>query len=918
MKPLFLTASEANLAAPECIGGKASGLAWLGRHGFPVPPWVVLPTDTTAELLRAHGRQERVQRALRTLPEDPDEARAVLASLRERIVALDPPPSFMAELRRVLANLPGDEEAPVAVRSSAVGEDGSAVSFAGQLDSFLCARDAEAVARAVLRCWASALSDRAVAYRRQHGLPPDELRVAVVIQTVVEGDASGVLFTAHPVTGSRRHALVAAAHGLGEGVVSGHVDADEWTVPIDDEGPVEAHVRTQAEAARFDSGAGAVRYCALSEEVGRTPTLAEADVRVLVALGARAARAAGRPLDIEWTRKGGEWWLLQARPITALPSPEAGARDVWDNANIQESYCGVTTPLTFSFARRAYATVYRQTMRTVRLPERTVAAHAHLLDTLLGLHRGRVYYHIDHWYRGLLLLPAFRRNKADMERMMGLQHPVDFIEDETRSLGERLRRLPGLALTLGRLLHRFARIDGLVADFHRAFRVAYEAVDRAGLHTRSAAELVDLTRTMRAQMLERWTVPIVNDFFVMMMGGRVRRALERAGVEQPDLALSGLLAGLDELESLAPTRRLLALCDTVRQDAELTSLIDELPDERLPAAVQAVDPAFWAACEDYIEAYGDRCPGELKLETLTVREGPARLFAMLRGLLARPDLGPMELQRGGRDLRARTEREVEAQIRRSSGPLGRLRVRRFRRDLDRFRRGVRHRESTRMERARMFGLFRSVYLELGRQLHLGGELDGPRDILFLTVDEIDALRDGTAVQTDLRPLVRARRAEFARYEREDLPHHFATWGLASLGNVHRAPASPVSEGEASLQGVGCYPGLVEGGVAVVEDPERPPEVAGRILCAVRTDPGWTPLFPQASGLLVERGSALSHSAVVARELGIPCIVGLPGLTQRLRTGDRVRMDGGAGRVEVFERSTGAGVAGVVGEGALER
>ena len=897
MNASLLSAADAARARPYRVGGKAGGLAWLGQHGFPVPPWLVVPADAVAAWLPADVAQR-----LREASENAD--LLALQSLRREIETLPLPAALLDELRTALPTLTSGQTGPVAVRSSAVGEDGAAASFAGQLDSFFVEATPEAVARAVWRCVASAWSDRAVAYRRQHGLAPADVQVAVIVQRVVEGEASGVLFTAHPVTGSRRHALVSAALGLGEGVVSGRVEADAWTAPLDGDGPLDAAICEQTEAARFDTQTQSVRYQPVAKSAGMAPALDEAAVRELVALGRRAARLAGHPLDIEWTRAEGRFWLLQARPITALPAPQAGVgpRTVWDNSNIQESYCGVTTPLTFSFARRAYATVYRQTMRAVGIPERTVAAHGPVLDALLGLHRGRVFYHIDHWYRGLLLLPAFRRNKADMERMMGLQQPVDFVDEDELPHLERLRRLPGLAQTLARLLARFSRIDAEVAGFHQSFREAYDEVDRTGLHLYTPAELVDLARHMRATMLERWTAPIVNDFYVMMMAGRVRRALVRAGIETPDLAVSGLLAGLDGLESLQPTRRLLALAATLRADAALSALVGALPDDQLTAAVQAEHPAFWLDCAAFLEDYGDRCPGELKLETVTPREAPARLFALLRGLLARPDLGPSGLQHAGDALRRQTEREVDAQIRRSGGVAGRLRARRFRADLGRFRRGVRHRESTRMERTRMFGLFRSVYLELGRQLSLTGHLAGARDIFYLTADEIDALRDGTAVQTELRPLVAARREEFARYEADDVPHHFATWDLASLSDAHAPALREMDEGS-RLVGTGCFPGRVEGEAAVVTDPEHPPEVAGRVLCAVRTDPGWTPLFPQARALLVERGSALSHSAVVARELGIPCIVGLPGLMARVQTGSRLQVDGAAGTVELLTDSS---------------
>jgi rifampicin phosphotransferase len=907
MPLLVLSSLEASSAGSDRVGGKASGLAWMSRCGLPVPPWFVIPVEVTERLLRESGVGEEIRGALGSLSAGSGVPSDVLEALRARIEAIEPFPNLVHAVERGFASLGVDREVPfVAVRSSAVGEDSAEASFAGQFDSFLYVRGTDQVMQAVLKCMASALSDRAVDYRLRHGMPVDALRIAVVVQEMIPGEASGVLFTAHPATGSRSHAVVSAAIGLGEGVVSGRVDADEYVARLDGAGPIEVVIGPQDEAA-VRGAEGGTRYVQLEPAPRTERVLSDEAVREIVALGARAAVVARRPLDIEWTRAGGRVWIVQARPITALPPPQEGAGEqtVWDNSNIQESYAGVTTPLTFSFARRAYATVYRQTMRAMRLPESVIAAHAHVLDNLLGLIRGRVYYNINNWYRGLLLLPGFGRNKADMEQMMGLQDPVDLVQDEVLSVPTRLARAPGLLLLMARLLRRFGRMDGLVESFHRDFRTAYEAVDRPSLHTRSVPELVALSRRLNASMLERWSVPILNDFFVMMMSGRVRRAIARAGFEQPDLVLSGLLSGLDGLESTEPTHRLLDLCDAIRNDAELARLIADLPDERLPAAVEAADSAFWRRCEAYIDEYGDRTAGELKLETVTPREDPGLLFGLLRGLLERPDLRAETLRIEARALRTRTEQEVAERLSRG-GALSLLRKRRLRAALDGFRRGVRHRESTRMQRTRMFGLFRSIYLEIGRQLHGFGALDEARDILYLTVEEIEQYVDGTSASADLAGICRARKAEFAAYEAADMPHHFMTWGVPHADKEFRYPHVEVADVGSVLNGIGCYPGLVEAPAVVVLDPSAGAEVAGRILCAVRTDPGWAPLFPQAAGLLVERGSALSHSAVVARELGIPCVVGLPGLTRRVQTGDLLRMDGGLGRVELPETAGNTG------------
>lgn len=902
-----LNARQAALADAALIGGKAHQTAWLTRHGYDVPAWIVVTTDGCAALLEAGGVAGRIAATLAALPDDPAAARAARADLRARIEAIRVPDAWHAALEAALyETFPDAAERFFAVRSSGVGEDAAAASFAGQMDSFLFQRGPEAVARAVLRCLASAYSERALHYRRAQGLPPAGVRTAVLIQAMVEGDVSGVLFTAHPVTGSRRHALLSACYGLGEGVVSGRCETDTFTVDLRDgptADPIAAEVRRKDVQVVFDAarGYGTVEmpvHPALQER----PCLTDAQVRRIVDLGAAVAAGRGAPQDIEWTLRGDRLYVLQTRPVTALPPPREADRRVWDNANIQESYCGVTTPLTFSFARLAYATVYEETMRVMGLPERVIDAHRELLRNLLGFIRGRVYYNIDHWYRGLLLLPAFRTNKADMERMMGLQDPVDFVEDRVLSFRERLAHLPRLTLTLGRLLARFRRIDALVTAFEAHFAAVYGRVDRRRLHQHSLTELVELSRMLRRDLLGAWSTPIVNDFFVMMMNGRVHRILERLGLDAPGRLLNGLLAGEQGLESAEPTRRLLALTEQVRRRPAVRRLFDPddpaggVPDDRLLAALQVEDEALYRACLDYLETYGDRGMGELKLETIPPRHDPAFLFACIRNYLSRPDLTPETLDAREAALRREAEAEAFALIR---ARLGRRRLRRFRKDLARLRTAIRHRERMRMDRTRLFGLFRDLYLEAGRRLHGYGRLDDPRDVFYLTVEEIDAFVDGTAVQAELRALCRSRRAEFAAYAAEELPHHFITHGAPYLAPDYRYPyAEPVpAEGDGVLQGTGCYPGVVEAPVRLIFSPEDARALDGQILCTVRTDPGWAPLFPTAGGLLVERGSTLSHSAIVARELGIPAIVGIPGLTRRLRDGERVRMDGATGRIE---------------------
>ena len=206
----------------------------------------------------------------------------------------------------------------------------------------------------------------------------------------------------------------------------------------------------------------------------------------------------------------------------------------------------------------------------------------------------------------------------------------------------------------------------------------------------------------------------------------------------------------------------------------------------------------------------------------------------------------------------------------------------------------------RLARTRMFALYRDVFLELGQQFASDGLLEQQRDIFYLSLEEIYAWYDGRAVQTNLKGLTQLRKAEYQGYEQQDLPHHFWAYGMVYHHNSYEYPHQEVQHTEGHLQGTGCYPGIVDNNIRLIFSPDDELSLNGQILCTVRTDPGWAPLFPTAGGILVERGSTLSHSAVVARELGIPAIVGIPNITKILQDGERVRMDGSLGTIEQLE------------------
>jgi pyruvate,water dikinase len=842
-------------SSPAQVGGKAATLARLAAAGLPVPPgWVATP-----ELLRAQLTDAAWQ-ALTTV-QDAAQAAAILAT-----VTL--PDDFGAHLAGWLEGSAGT----FAVRSSALDEDGAAHSFAGQLQSFLHVPH-DTVAQRVVDVWRSGFTPQLFAYRRARGLAGAPTVPAVLIQPMVDAQAAGVAFSADPVQGRRTVAVVSAVRGLADGLVGGEQTGESWTVARD----------------------GSIT--ALPVDDGATPVLARETVAAVAELARTCADLLGAPQDIEWAWDGTTLHLLQARPITTLgglPDPDGGLT-LWDNSNIIESYGGMTTPLTYSFARRAYQAVYQELCRILGVDRATIQAHQSVFANMIGLIGGRIYYNLLNWYRVLALLPGFKANRHFMEQMMGVKEslPPEIIAQLAQSswrdrLADRLRLARtgvglGLAFgTQGRRERRFyARLDKALGE------------RLPDLRRWRADELVAYYRRLESDLLPRWDAPLVNDFFAMIFFGLLRGLVGKWGGETDGALHNDLLTGQGGMISAEPAARVRALAQLAqRAETQQPGFLAALAAAE-PAWIAALPdrfPEFAAAYHAYLARFGERCLAELKLESATLVDDPRPLLHAVAQLaqhpLSEPSAGPPP---------ARTAAEAHMAQQLAGKPLRRAL---FRWVLHHARRHVVARENLRFARTRVFGRARQILRALGVRLAAAGALNQANDVFYLTVEEVCGWVEGTTVGVNLAGLVELRRQEFDAWALQPpLPARFATWGALYEGNRFAAEghAPPLPEGD-QLVGLGAAPGRVSGRVRRVRDPLTAQLAPGDIIVAEHTDPSWILVLPLAGGLVVERGSLLSHAAIVARELGIPAVVAAAGALEWLTEGELVEVDGGAGTV----------------------
>ncbi|WP_433623260.1 phosphoenolpyruvate synthase [Nocardia sp. CA-120079] len=904
-------------------GGKARGLYTLHNGGFRVPDWVVLGTDVFNRfLIETDTGADLATIVLNvTSSDDLDSALAAGAELRAAIVDA-PLPQPVLEL---IADAYGRLGAvAIAVRSSAVVEDGPGQSYAGQFDSFLNVNGVDAVAARVRDCWASAFSERSIRYAFAHGQSRADA-IAVVLQRLIDARSSGVMFTASPISGAADELVVSAVYGLGEGLVSGAVDADSVVVDKSSGTVLETTVGDK-DRSYAPSGEQGCTTLEVEPQRREAAVLADAELAELVEWGRKLEADFGAPQDIEWAIDADGLWFLQSRPITTAVTdgPVRGAvlrgagevladgdERIWDNSNIIESFSGITSPLTYTTAADIYGRVYHGYAKSLRVPDAQLRQTDRWTPVLLGYFHGRVYYNLLHWYRMVGIAPGYPLNRKVLEAALGVDEPLpDEIAKTLRPFTFRtpLARLRSRAITTVTYVRRLFGIDEMVDTFMSDFYRVYDEYDALDYSTLTGEQAYAAYRKVDRDLVERWGPLMVLDAILLTCTGLMYLLTKLLLPKAPEWFLYAVVGPGADVESAEPARAMTELAQFVRKDPELVSLINSTAPEQIYDAVRD-RTEFRDRIEDYIDRYGYRSLDELKLETPDLREEPASLFVMLRSAIGR--VGEAAQHSRG----AEADEYLDANLRG-------FRRRIYERLRGKVNRCAAHRERLRFCRTRAFGMVKRMIRVMGRDLVARGVIDEFDDVFALTVQELRSCYDSSVVSSDLqavasgvvssdlqavasgglRDLVAARKAQRARDAELVAPARFVTsgpiFGRAELARQGWVPVTdtPAATVGTVLPGTPSASGIVEGTAVVVDEPR---DVAGGIVVAYRTDPGWVAALPSASALVIERGSPLTHVAIVARELGVPTVVQIKDLTKKIRSGMGIRVDGTNGTVTVL-------------------
>lgn len=839
------------------VGGKGAHLGALAQlEGVQVPAGFCLTTEAFDQMLQATPNLSDLLAQLATVQAG-QALTDLCADIHRRICAGVLPDPLRADILKALGRFGKDRA--FAVRSSADAEDLPQASFAGQLDSFLNLIGEEAVLAHIPRCWASLFSERAVRYRLQNGFDPQQVRMAVVIQLMVQPDASGVLFTADPISGHRQVQMINACFGLGEALVAGQIPADTFRVQRGE--VISRDLRSKPQALRA-AAAGGTEWRPLAQAQQHQPALSDAQVLQLAALGRRVEAAFGVPQDIEWCLADGQFQLVQSRPITTLfplPPHQDQELHVYVSVGHQQMMIDPIRPLGLSVF-----------LMTTRAPMLTAG--------------GRLF--VD--CTAQLKSPAAR---AHMLEMMGQGEPLMQAAIQTLLARDGLFPPGPDAPPEAPVAAPPDAYADILADLLQHSQAALARLKQQ-IHGKTGRELLDF---IRADLQEQKLNANPQSYALILAGMKASTWLNQhiqawlGDKNVVDVLIQSVPDNVTSEMGLA----LLDLADVIRPYPPIVAYLEHTASEDFLDGLSAFagGAEVRAAFEDYLARYGMRCSGEIDITQPRWAEKPRVLLPMLLGHLRNfgPGASRQKFEHGRRQAEAKA-RELLTRLR--ALPDGLAKAAEAEAQIAILRQIIGYREYPKYALVSRYFVYRQALKRLADQLVRTGVLQEPEQMDYLFFEELYAVVDGGRLDAEL---IAKRRADYLRYARLMPPRVYTSAGESITGRLRHGelPAG-------ALSGVPVSSGCVEGRARVVLRLEDADLAEGDILVTAYTDPSWTPLFVGLKGLVTEIGGTLTHGAVIAREYGLPAVVSVEQATRRIRDGQRIRVNGSEGYVELLD------------------
>jgi len=818
------------------VGAKAARLAAMAQAGFPVPPAFVVPTAVYSEFCRRNA-----------LPA-PWSERAL--EVAQRMARLEMPADLQTSILKAATKL---GSVLLAVRSSSTAEDLNESSMAGQFDTYLNTPP-EAVGARVKACWASLYAEAPAVYSRRMDLK-DSPTMGVIVQTQVIPRWSGVVFTVDPVSKSADYFVIEWIQGLGDRLVSGQVT------------PHRILVRRHHPAFPDDL----------------PPALKDHLLQVWH-WARRAEQLFVQPVDMEWAADDDGVHVLQARPITGLCAKESV---VWTNVNMAENFPHPLTPMAWSLVDGFYGAYMRSILRAFGWRDDDLKRAAGTIDNLTGIQAGRIYYNLNNWYAVMGFFPCRRWLIRSLNHYIGQKIPFQHTLTCDPLVGiSRGRRRFVAVMFWPRLLRRILGAGPQIAAFESVFMHRRRQWRKIPWDRMSLGQLLECLHDVLAFVDRCWAPAAMADVAVMIVPGLLDALIRRwLPSDAPD-AEARLFQGM-KLISMQPSVLIWEIARLIKTDRALLAMLlagDYASlEENLPDAVRTLMTRF-------MDHYGGRCYHDCMLVAPTFEERHDLFWKLVKSYAEAPIEHPLSHL-------DRNRREQGDYARALAAGLKFWQKKIYLHVLRRARQAVALRERGRLLQSLLFGEMRMVVMALGRRLKGQGLLDEAEAIFHLHLDEIQKLLDGKFQFPETMSSLITRRRKALEDCNAIEPPSFFFLDPGEVAHLHRRH-DPVVSDDDLLKGTGVSRGLATAPARVIHDPLHSSRLQpGDILVTYATDPGWTPLFSIVGGLVLERGGMLSHGAILAREFGIPAVVGVENATRIIAEGSLLTVDGHLGTVQ---------------------
>ena len=875
---IFPEISNKNEFTIENIGGKALRLTEIQLSEIQTPKFFILSAKIVNKIINPI-RTEIENLCNSATINDKKNLLTLSNQIQNKFETLELPKNLQTEIQNTCNEYFGKNYF-LSVRSSAISEDGSKFSFAGQHKTFLYVNSKQLTGK-IIESIASAWSFSALSYRLINNISISNIQYAVVIQEMLDAKKSGVAFSRNP-EGNLNDMIIIAGYGLGEGIVAEKVETDTYLINRATQ-QITRKKGNKINELIYDKNKGIIINNISSSQVNSF-VLNEKEILQVVEQTLKCEKLLKTPADIEFSfDEKNNLHILQMRAITTIIPNQV---KILDNTNIVESYPEISLPLTFSFALEAYKNVFTNTFNAFWLSPKIFENNSYLFDNLIAHYKGRIYYRLDNWYKMLGLVYTSKKSIKSWEKAVGLKNSENKIKKS--SLIKKIK----IFVSIVRLLLTYKKSN---KTFFKEFDKNYKFLKTYKNKLSSPQKLWEHYQKSEKRLFKPWYRTLINDFLSFKSFGVLQNLGLKYKISNQEEYANDLLCGTKNVESADAVLSMLSIKDFINKNNKLKLLFELPANEIMEYYYSEKYSNLFTLIKNYVEKYGDRTLEELKLENPSFRKKPILFIQLLKNQLASTASKQSFIQKQS-EIHGKAYNQF-LQTLKWYNPRRYV----FRKVYKLSAYGLRNRENMRFCRTRAYGMVKEIFEEIGKMMKEQKIIANSNDVFYLKINDLENF----CINNNREPkfdFIKKNKKLYEKYENLKLPDR-----IMYLGD--ETPDLQQEEEQINISQTGIYKGIaVSKGkltekVVIIKKPDFNISVSNKIMISKMTDPGWVFLMAQSAGLISEKGSLLSHTAIVGRELGIPVVVGISNATSIFKNNDIVELNGNNGTVKLIKYKT---------------